>query len=329
MPPSSSRRTIATQSAAGGASPGESCAARALAPALIDAVVLMALREDEGSGDLTSRTSVPPGARARARLVAKQEGVLAGMDVFLRAFLICDPEARATALVCDGSRVRAGESLAEIEGDARALLLAERSALNLLQHMSGIATRTRAFVERVRACGSSMRVLDTRKTTPGLRALEKYAVLCGGGHNHRFGLDDQVLLKENHIALAGRPLEQVVRSQREQVGDAMILTVEARDEAEARAAVRGGADVVLLDNMAPERMAALAPGLRELAAQRGRPLELEASGGIDEETIEAVARCGVERVSIGALTHSVAALDLSLYLEPAATGGAVAGEPRP
>ncbi|MFT4541975.1 MAG: nicotinate-nucleotide pyrophosphorylase (carboxylating) [Planctomycetota bacterium] len=294
---------------------------------MIDDVVRMALREDLGAGDVTSETSVPEAAIARANLIAKASGVMAGMQVFLRAFRQCDPDAELHAYVQDGEAIEAGALLASVHGNARALLLAERTALNLMQRMCGIATRTRRLVDRVHATGSAMHVLDTRKTTPGLRALEKYAVLCGGGHNHRFGLNDQVLLKENHIDLAGRPIRDILRGQREVLGDAMILTAEARDAEEAREAVIGGADVVLLDNMTPEQMSALAPELRALAQDRARPVLLEASGGIDESTIEAVARTGLDRVSIGALTHSVEALDLSLSLEPSSSLGSSFGTP--
>ena len=286
----------------------------ALARDQIDAFVRPALDEDRGTGDLTSTHSVPAGARARARLVAKQDGVLAGVDVFARTFVLCDPDARVHVHKRDGERLARGEVVAEVEGDARALLLAERTALNFVQRLSGIATATRGFVD---VAGDGVRLLDTRKTTPGLRALEKYAVRCGGGENHRYGLFDEVMIKENHIELAGRPLIDVLRDVRAAVGEDVRITSEARDEAEAVGGVVGGADVVMLDNMSPETMRALCPRLRELARDRDRPLEIEASGGIDERTIAAVAASGVDRISVGALTHSARAIDLSLELEPA------------
>lgn len=287
----------------------------------IDAVVLPALAEDTrlaGSGtgagrDLTSENAVPEAARATARLVSKAAGTLAGLDVFLRVFELCDSQARIERLGADGDTVAVGDELARIEGGARALLLAERTALNLIQRMSGIATLTAQHVE---ACGGRARVLDTRKTTPNLRVLEKYAVRCGGGENHRFGLFDEVMIKDNHVDLAGRALVDVVRETREAVGPAVRITAEARDEAEAMAGVAGGADVVMLDNMSVEQMAELCPRLRAAARERGRPVELEASGGIDLTTIAGVAGSGVDRISVGALTHSAPALDLSLYLEP-------------
>ena len=242
--------------------------------------------------------------------------MIAGLAVFEAVFLACDPGSGVVLHLQDGERVECDAELATVVGDARALLLAERTALNLLQRLSGVATRTARFVSIV-AGVAGVRILDTRKTTPGLRSLEKYAVRCGGGENHRSGLHDQAMIKENHLALAGRAAGDAVAHLRATLGPDVVLTCEAQDSDEAAAAVRGGADVVLLDNMGPEELAALAPGLRALAAERGRPVELEASGGITEETLLSVARAGVDRISIGALTHSAPALDLSLYLEPA------------
>lgn len=283
----------------------------------MDAVLRPALAEDLGAvdaaRDLSGAHAVPAGSRGRARLVAKAAGRVAGLGLFARAFELLDPSARTTFAATDGDAVRTGQELAVVEGDARALLAAERVALNVLQRLSGVATRTAGLVDR--AAGRA-RVLDTRKTTPGMRALERYAVRCGGGENHRFGLFDEVMLKENHIDLADRPLEDLIPTVRAQVGPNVRITCEARDEAEAEAAARGGADVVLLDNLSPERMSNVAPRLRAIAADAGRAIELEASGGIDESTMDAVAASGVDRISMGGLTHSVPALDLSLYVEP-------------
>jgi nicotinate-nucleotide pyrophosphorylase (carboxylating) len=279
----------------------------------LDALVERALAEDLGPGDLTSENAIPAERRARALLVAKAPGVLAGLPVFGRVFAHCDPSCRLEEWKRDGDRLEVGERIAQVEGRARALLIAERTALNFLQRMSGIATSTAKFVELARG---RVRVLDTRKTTPGLRCIEKYAVRCGGGENHRFGLFDQVMIKENHIDLAQSDVQSLTRRVRGEVGEAITMTVEARDAQEARAAVRGGADVVLLDNMSAQELAALAPELRELARELGRSVELEASGGIDASNLDAIARCGLDRVSIGALTHSAPALDLALYLEP-------------
>ncbi|MCA8980158.1 MAG: carboxylating nicotinate-nucleotide diphosphorylase [Planctomycetes bacterium] len=284
-----------------------------LVPEVIDAVLRPALEEDRGPGDLSGTHAVPAGSRARARLVAKAAGRIAGLDVFARAFTLCDPRAQVELSVIDGASVAPGDEFARVEGDARALLVAERTALNFLQRLSGIATRTARLVE---LAGGRARILDTRKTTPLLRKLERYAVRCGGGENHRFGLFDEVMLKENHIDLAGKPLPDVLAEVRARVGAEVRITCEARDEAEAEAAVRGGADVVMLDNFTPERMAAAVPRLRALADELDHPLELEASGGISEATLDAVASSGVDRISVGGLTHSVQLLDLSLYLEP-------------
>ena len=291
-----------------------------LTRAQIDAVVVPALDEDRfgpertGAGDVTSLHAVPEAARARARLVCKANGRLAGLDVFARVVELCDPAARIELAARDGDAIAPGQVLARFEGRARALLLAERTALNLIQRMSGTATATAHYVER---CAGRARVLDTRKTTPNLRTFEKYAVRCGGGENHRFGLFDEAMVKNNHLDLAGRGLEEVVRDLRRALGAAVRITAEARDEAEALAGIAGGADVVLLDNFSVARLQECCPRLRAVALARGRSVELEASGGITLETIAEFAASGVDRISVGALTHSAPALDLSLYLEPA------------
>ena len=291
-----------------------------LTRAQIDAVVVPALDEDRfgpdrtGAGDITSLHAVPDAARARARLVCKAQGRLAGLDVFARVVELCDPAARIELAARDGDAIAPGQVLARFEGRARSLLLAERTALNLIQRMSGTATATAAYVER---CAGRARVLDTRKTTPNLRTFEKYSVRCGGGENHRFGLYDEAMVKNNHLDLAGRGLEAVVRDLRTALGPAVRITAEARDEAEALAGIAGGADVVLLDNFSVARLHDCCPRLRQAASVRGRTVELEASGGITLETIADFAASGVDRISVGALTHSAPALDLSLYLEPA------------
>jgi nicotinate-nucleotide pyrophosphorylase (carboxylating) len=292
-----------------------------LTRAEIDAVVLPALDEDRfgpertGRGDITSDHAVPEAARARARLVCKARGHLAGLDVFARVVELCDPEARIELLARDGERIESQQVLARFEGRARALLMAERTALNLIQRMCGTATATARFVE---LCGGRARILDTRKTTPNLRVFEKYAVRCGGGENHRFGLYDEAMVKNNHLDLAGRELREVLVELRRALGPAVRITAEARDEDEALAGVLGGADVVMLDNMAPARMGVLCPRLREAANLRGRALEIEASGGITLDNVAEVAASGIDRISIGAVTHSAPALDLSLYMEPSA-----------
>jgi nicotinate-nucleotide pyrophosphorylase (carboxylating) len=288
----------------------------------IDRFVRPALDEDRGGGDLTSVTAVPEKARARATLIAKADGVLSGVHVFARTFVLCDRRARVELLLEDGKPFWRGDVIARIEGSARALLVAERTALNFVQRLSGTATLTSRFVELARSAegagspANGVRILDTRKTTPGLRQLEKYAVRCGGGENHRFGLFDEVMVKENHIELAGRGIEAVLGDLRRAVGPTIRITCEARDDREAFAALEGGADVILLDNMDAPTLTDLCPKLRARATELGRKVELEASGGIDERTLVAIARSGVDRLSIGALTHSAPAMDLSLELEP-------------
>jgi nicotinate-nucleotide pyrophosphorylase (carboxylating) len=303
---------------AAGLPPPRSGLPPALSSSEIDRAVRNALDEDRGAGDLTSATAVPERARARASLIAKADGILAGLSVFARAFELCDRKVQVELVGRDGTAFRKGDVLARVEGPARALLLAERTALNFVQRLSGIATLTARFVRLAREAAGDRapRILDTRKTTPGLRLFEKYAVRCGGGENHRFGLYDEVMVKENHIELAGRSIEAVLADLRGALGAGVRITCEACDEAEALSAVDGGADVVLLDNMSAAELSRLGPPLRSRARERGRTIEIEASGGVDERTIAAIAKTGVDRVSIGALTHSAPALDLSLELEP-------------
>lgn len=272
-----------------------------------------ALAEDLGAGDLTAAV-VPAALRARARLVAKAPGVVAGLGVFARAFLLLDDAAQVEPLATDGDEVRAGDLLARVEGSARALLAAERTALNFLQRLSGTATAVRELVRRA----GGVPVLDTRKTTPGLRALEKYAVRCGGGRSHRAGLWDEAMVKENHVEVLGRPSDEIVRELRAAVGPETRIHAEARSTLEALAALRGGADVVLLDNMEPAEMADTCDRLRSEARRLGRTVEIEASGNVTPASIGAIARqAGVDRISAGGPTHSAPALDLSLLMEPA------------
>jgi nicotinate-nucleotide pyrophosphorylase (carboxylating) len=286
-----------------------------LPPEEVEAVVLHALAEDLGgvvevSQDLTTAACVSESKTATAQLVAREGGVMAGVQVFAATFALLDSAATVEVMRADGQRFEAGEVLASVSCEAAALLVAERTALNLLQRLCGVATRTAAFVARADA---KARVLDTRKTTPGLRRLERHAVRCGGGENHRFGLSDEVMIKDNHLDLSGRTLEELVVSARAAVSGDVRVTVEARDLKEARAAVQGGADVVMLDNIEPNEMSAMLDELRSLIG--ARPVEFEASGGVNLETIAAVAACGVERVSVGALTHSAPAIDLALEVE--------------
>jgi len=270
----------------------------------LEPLVRRALDEDIGTGDVTTRATVPSGTRARARITQKQPGVLFGLDAAQLAFALLDRDARFARLAAEGAW-REGGPVLEVEGDAAALLGAERTALNFLQRASGVATLTARYVEAVR--GTRARVLDTRKTTPGLRLLEKAAVLAGGGTNHRAGLFDAVLIKENHAAMAGG-VGEAVRLARAAAPD-LLVEVECRTDAEVEEALAAGAPRLLLDNMDVAQ-------LRAIVERVGDRAELEASGGIDLQTIRGVAETGVHFISVGALTHSAASLDLSLLLEP-------------
>jgi nicotinate-nucleotide pyrophosphorylase (carboxylating) len=278
-----------------------------LRPLLYEDVVKAALREDLGlAGDVTTDAIVPPGLPAEAAIVARQAGRVAGLPAALYAFRCLDPAVQARVLVNDGQDAAAGQTVAFVRGTARALLSGERVALNLLGRLCGIATTTRDVVGRLH--GLPTRVVCTRKTTPGLRALEKYAVRAGGGFNHRFGLDDAVLVKDNHIAVAGgvRPAMLAVRAS---AGHMLKVEVEVDTLDQLREVLDLGVDVVLLDNMP-------LPVLREAVALcRGKALT-EASGGITPETARAVAETGVDMISLGFLTHSVRNLDVSLEMSP-------------
>ena len=269
-------------------------------------LVAGALAEDVGDGDVTSLATVPEGTRAVATVTQKEPGVVYGLDVAREAFRQCDAAIEFEPLAAVG-RWRDGGLVLRARGDARALLAAERTALNLLGRLSGVATQTAVHVRAV--AGTGVRILDTRKTTPGLRALEKAAVRAGGGHNHRVGLYDEILIKENHAAMAGG-VGMAVRQARAAYPD-LPLEVECRDADEVREALAAGARRLLLDNMTPEQLTAIA---REV----GDAARLEASGGVSLETLPAIARTGVHAISIGALTHSARTLDLSLLLEPLA-----------
>ena len=275
----------------------------------LSALVARALAEDIGAGDVTSEAVVPASARARALIVQKQQGVLFGLDAAAEAFAQSGAE-RLERLVTEGRwRGDVPADVAIVAGPARALLTAERTALNFLAHLSGVATLTARFAELARP--HDVVILDTRKTIPGLRALEKSAVAAGGGRNHRLGLDDAILIKENHIALAGGLAPAVAAAQKAQPG--MAVEVECRTLAEVRAGLESGADRLLLDNMG-------VTDLREAVAARdasGGSTELEASGGVTLDNVAEIAATGVGMISVGALTHSAPALDLSLLLEPA------------
>jgi len=277
-----------------------------LLPLLYDDVVRRALVEDLGrAGDVTTDAIVAPDRTARAAVVARAAGRIAGVDPALHAFRLLDPGCRLDACLRDGSDADAGAVVARVEATARALLGAERTALNLLGHLSGIATATRDVVARLG--GLETRVADTRKTTPGLRALEKHAVRAGGGSSHRYGLDDAVLVKDNHVALAGG-IAEAVRRVRGSVGHMVKVEVEVDSLEQLDEALAAGAEAVLLDNM---DLATLREAVRR---SRGRAVT-EASGGIRPENVRAVAEAGVDLVSLGWLTHSAPALDVALDVE--------------
>ena len=270
---------------------------------LVAPVVRAALAEDLGrAGDITSLACVEPQARLRAVFAARKPGVIAGLACARLAIAELDPAAEFKALVEDGAAVAAGEALARVEANARALLAAERVALNLLGRLSGVATLTRAYVEAVAGTGAA--IVDTRKTTPGLRALEKYAVRCGGGTNHRFGLDDAVLIKDNHIAACGS-VGEAVRRARAAAGHLVKIEVEVDGLDQLEEALKYGPDVVMLDNFALS-------DLVEAVRRTGGRAVLEASGGVSLETVRGIAETGVDVISVGALTHSVNVLDIGL-----------------
>lgn len=278
---------------------------------LIRGVIARALAEDVGAGDVTSAATVPKGARGRARIVQKGPGVVYGLELVREAMRQCGVE-EVDNLVVEGQWHEAVPiDVVLLSGPAAALLTAERTALNFLGHLSGIATLTARFVEAV--AGSGAAILDTRKTTPGLRALEKAAVAAGGGRNHRMGLYDAILIKENHVAMAGGVAKALHAARSARPG--MPVEIECRDVEEAAYAIGAGADRLLLDNMTPDQLREVV-GLRD--AERGpEGPGLEASGGVTLENVAEVAATGVEFISVGALTHSAPALDFSLLLEPA------------
>jgi len=274
-----------------------------LHPVLYDDLLRRALKEDLGrAGDLTTDAVVPAGARATAELRARGGGRVAGLEPALHAFRLLDPEVHLHRRVTDGADVEPGGVVARIEGNARALLSAERTALNLLGRLCGIATVTRDLVRAVDGTGAG--VVCTRKTTPLLRALEKYAVRAGGGANHRFGLDDAILIKDNHRAIAGSAAEAVRRA-RAGAGHLVKIEIEVDDAEELEALMELGVDAVLLDNMTPEE-------LRRAVEIVGHRAVTEASGGITPETAPEIAATGVDLLSVGWLTHSAPALDLGL-----------------
>jgi nicotinate-nucleotide pyrophosphorylase (carboxylating) len=275
-----------------------------LDPALYREVVRRALAEDLGWGDVTTEATVRPEQRARGIILVKSPCVLAGIQVAEEAFRQLDPAVSFEAGRKDGDRCAPGEVIAQVHGSAAAMLTAERTALNLLQRMSGIATLTRAFVD---GSGGTITVLDTRKTTPTLRALEKYSVRAGGGSNHRSGLDDGILIKDNHIRLAGGVPEAVRRMKA--AGHEMLVEVEAENLDQVDAAISAGADIILLDNLSIEQ-------IREAVRRVAGRAKIEISGGVTLARLPELAQTGADYASVGALTHSAPAADISFELEP-------------
>ncbi|MCS7079151.1 MAG: carboxylating nicotinate-nucleotide diphosphorylase [Chloracidobacterium sp.] len=283
-----------------------------LDPIAIENLISQFLAEDIGRGDVTTDAVLTRDIRARGRFLAKQELVLAGIEVAEMVFQWFDPELQIQTFYLDGDVVPAGKEIARVTGPAHMLLAGERVALNLLQRMSGIATLTHAFVQAIEGTGAV--IADTRKTAPGLRPLDKYAVHVGGGHNHRFGLDDGVLIKDNHIALVGG-IGPALRLAKQNASHLHKIEIEVGDLAQAKEAVAGGADVILLDNMTPDQVRECVKLIRELEPP-GRQTLVEVSGNITLENVRAYAEAGANLISVGALTHSVKAADISLKLSP-------------
>jgi nicotinate-nucleotide pyrophosphorylase (carboxylating) len=274
-----------------------------------DSVIARALAEDVGSGDVTTDAIVPADLRGSADVVVREAGVVCGLDQAFAVLLELDPEARIERLAEDGDRIEhPPQVVARLHASVRALLTGERTALNLLQRMSGIATTTRRYADLVD--GTGVQLLDTRKTAPGLRALDKHAVACGGGTHHRAGLHDAVLIKDNHVAVAGGVRAAVERVRLRHPGRPVEVEVDTLDQLQQ--ALDAGADVILLDNMPPAQLR------RAVATTAGRA-RLEASGGITTDTVREVAETGVDAISVGALTHSVRALDIALEVPPSAS----------
>ncbi|MBJ2190123.1 MAG: carboxylating nicotinate-nucleotide diphosphorylase [Muribaculaceae bacterium] len=271
---------------------------------LIDDLLTLAFAEDVGDGDHTTLSTIPANERGVQRLIIKEEGILAGVDIARKVFEKFDPELKMTVYINDGAHVKPGDIAFEVEGSVRSLLQTERVMLNIMQRMSGIATQTAKYQQRLE--GLKTKVLDTRKTTPGLRMLEKEAVHIGGGCNHRIGLFDMILIKDNHVDFAGG-IKQAVDAARKycaEKGKDLKIELEVRNEDEIRQALEAGVDRIMLDNFTPDRT-------REAVELINGRTEIESSGGITLDTLRAYGECGVDFISVGALTHSVKGLDMS------------------
>ena len=274
----------------------------------IEQLVDRALAEDLGQGDVTTEALVPDVQQGKGSIVAKAEGIVAGTDVARQVFLKADPQLKVDIFIQDGSEVNPGDVIAKVEGKCAGILRAERVALNFLQHLSGIASETARYVEAVK--GLPVQITDTRKTTPGLRALQKYAVAAGGGKNHRVHLGDAILIKDNHLAALrsqGLSMKDIIARAGQQTSDKLKIEIEVKSPREAAEAADAGADIIMLDNMNLDEMR------QAVKLIEGRAL-VEASGGITLDEVRAVAETGVDLISVGALTHSPKALDMSLQL---------------
>ncbi|GAG72639.1 unnamed protein product [marine sediment metagenome] len=272
---------------------------------LIDKIIEQALLEDIGTGDITTESIVPYGLKAKGIIKASEEGVVAGLDIACLVFKKLDPETCFQSKTKNGNKILPGEILAEISSSARTILKGERVALNFLQRMSGIATITSKFCQEVK--DFPVRIVDTRKTTPGLRILEKYAVRMGGGHNHRFGLYDAVLIKDNHISTGGGGIKSAVNSVRKQISHTVKIEVEVENLSQLQEALEMKVDIIMLDNMNLNTMK------KAVKIAKGKTL-IEASGGVTLERVKEIAQTGVDLISVGALTHSVKSLDISMEI---------------
>ncbi len=276
----------------------------------IDNITDLALAEDLGHGDITTEVLIPPHLQGKASILIKEDGLVAGGEIAKKVFLRVDPSLKVEVHAEDGTKVQPGDIVATISGRVASILKAERTALNFLQRLSGIASQTAKYVAKAR--GLTVDITDTRKTTPGLRLLEKYAVRMGGGKNHRLHLGESILIKDNHLAALralGMSLKDIVAKAKQNAPQGITVEVEVNTTQEARDAVEAGADIIMLDNMGPEEM-------RHVVSLLPSQIKAEASGGITLANIRAAAEAGVDMISIGALTHSPKALDISLELEP-------------
>jgi len=276
----------------------------------INSIIDLALAEDIGHGDITSEGLIPPELEGKASILAKEEGIIAGGEVARRVFLRVDPSLKVELLIKDGAKVQPGDIVATVSGKVISILKAERAALNFLQRLSGIASQTARYIAETQ--GLEVKITDTRKTTPGLRLLEKYAVRTGGGQNHRLHLGDGILIKDNHLTTLralGIKIKDIIAKAKQNAPQGATVEIEVTTPQEALEAAEAGADILMLDNMSPEEM-------RQVVNSIPSHVKTEASGGITLANVRAAAMAGVDIISIGALTHSVKALDISLELEP-------------